>query len=106
MKDHYFHQYNADEDDSQLARFKELRVVPLGCLLGGALVEVAVQAKKDPCGDCPGPRFRCKGRKRSGDQALADVDGAVIFADTTAQLKIKQLQRATEMAQLLEEAFE
>ena len=62
MKPHYFEAGVADEDDAMLVACVRQGWVPPGCLLGGVMVHGLMQASKDPCAACRGPRHRCGGR--------------------------------------------
>ena len=60
LKPHYFEQ--PAPDDGALAQAIAGGLVPPGCALGGAVVQTAALAGRDPCAGCPGPRHRCAGR--------------------------------------------
>jgi hypothetical protein len=62
MKPHYFDQTAADADDMRLSMSIQQGYVPRTCLLGGQIVWSEVQAGRDPCAGCEGPRERCHGR--------------------------------------------
>lgn len=62
MKPHYFYDSEADRDDVLLGMAKMQGYVPQSCLLGGAVVMSEMNAGKDPCAGCNGPRDKCKGR--------------------------------------------
>jgi hypothetical protein len=64
MKPHYFDQPKADEDDMLLMMAKGQSYVPLNCLLGGMFVMSEINAGRDPCAGCEGPRERCLGRPK------------------------------------------
>lgn len=59
---HYFSQDIADFDDWQLGMAKQQGYVPQTCLLGGIVVMSEVNAGRDPCPGCAGPREKCHGR--------------------------------------------
>ena len=66
MKPHYFDQAAPDPDDFALQMAKQQGYIPPGCLLSGQIVLSEVQAGRDPCWGCEGPRAKCGGRpKRS-----------------------------------------
>lgn len=66
MKPHYFDQEKADAGDFMLGMATMQGYVPMTCLLGGPVVMGEVNAGRDPCAGCEGPRDKCKGRpKRS-----------------------------------------
>lgn len=65
MKPHYFDQDRADEDDMYLGMVKMQGYVPQTCLLGGPIVMGEVNAGRDPCAGCEGPRYKCHGRPRT-----------------------------------------
>jgi hypothetical protein len=65
-KPHYFEQAAADEDDILLKMAKGQGYVPNTCLLGGLFAMGEVNAGRNPCWGCEGPRDRCNGKpKRS-----------------------------------------
>ncbi len=64
MKLHYFDQDEADKSDMLLGMAKMQGYVPETCLLGGATVMHEVQANRNPCDRCAGPREKCKGSDR------------------------------------------
>lgn len=70
MKYAYFNQNVPDADDAALAWAIQLAYVPVGCLLGGAIVQLAVTNLTDPCRSCSGPRGRCGGRPQATDVEL------------------------------------
>ena len=73
MKLHYFEQAEADRDDMMLGMAKMQGYVPLGCLLGGAVVMGEVQAGNHPCYGCNGPREKCGGKpKREVNLSMVD----------------------------------
>jgi hypothetical protein len=63
MKLHYFDKERADPD-MRLEMAKHQGYVPQTCLLAGGTVMAEVNAGRDPCAGCQGPRERCKGRPR------------------------------------------
>lgn len=63
MKRIYFGQPSADDDDAALGVAKIMGYVPTTCLLGGAHVWEALDAGRDPCSGCLGPREKCLGRE-------------------------------------------
>lgn len=63
-KPHYFDQPEADVDDRALAMAKMQGYVPKACLLGGLVVMGEVQAGRNPCWGCEGPRERCNGKPK------------------------------------------
>ncbi len=65
MKPHYFDQEKPDADDMSLLMATHQGYVPTGCLLGGIVVMAEINAGRDPCGGCSGPRERCGGRKEA-----------------------------------------
>ncbi len=66
MKQNYFSQPRADEDDELLKRCINEGHVPSSCLLGGVACAGAIKRGSDPCADCPGPRMNCQGRPFGG----------------------------------------
>lgn len=67
---HYFNDsYEASHQDVMLGMAKLQGYVPVGCLLGGAVVMSEVEAGRDPCAGCAGPRHRCGGRPRKDSSA-------------------------------------
>lgn len=62
MKPHYFSQEQADADDWQLRMAIDQGYVPEQCLLGGPVVMSEINAGRDPCAGCAGPREKCVGR--------------------------------------------
>jgi len=61
MQPHYFDKAEADKDDWQLNMAKEQGYVRPTCLLGGAVVMQQINAGKNPCWGCNGPREKCQG---------------------------------------------
>lgn len=69
MKPHYFDQTKADENDAMLGMAIMQGYVKGSCLLGGIVVMREVQAGKNPCWGCNGPREKCGGKpKQSVDR--------------------------------------
>jgi hypothetical protein len=64
MKPHYFQQDSADKDDVSLSMAKGQGYVPMTCLLGGQTVMGLVNAGKNPCHGCEGPREKCGGKPK------------------------------------------
>lgn len=64
MKPHYFNQDKADTDDIGLKMALHQGYVPPKCLLGGMVVMAEMNAGRDPCAGCNGPREKCCGRPR------------------------------------------
>jgi hypothetical protein len=64
MKPHYFDQDKPDADDFQLSMAKHQGYVPPKCLLGGVVAMSEVNAGRDPCAGCNGPREKCAGRPK------------------------------------------
>ena len=64
MRFHYFDVDKAPASDMMLAMSKQQGYVPQTCLLGGTVVWSEVQAGRDPCAGCEGPREKCKGRPK------------------------------------------
>lgn len=62
MKPHYFEQADADQDDMLLGMAKMQGYVPQTCLLGGATVLSEINAGRNPCWGCAGPRDKCGGK--------------------------------------------
>lgn len=104
MKLEYFLQQEADGDDVLLREFKALKVVPIGCLLGGQIVKIAHDQSQDPCERCPGPRARCKGRPRKDrrDGLESDTAAASIFSNSRDAIQLAQIERAQQLQELLE----
>lgn len=71
MKLHYFVQAAPDEDDLLLRDAIARSEVPVGCLLGGAVVSSLVAIGRKPCRSCDGPRARCGGDPRDADDDRA-----------------------------------
>lgn len=67
MKPHYFNQDSADSDDMHLEMAKKQGYVPNTCLLGGAIVMGEVNANRNPCWGCEGPRAKCRGKPKRND---------------------------------------
>lgn len=65
MKPHYFEQAEADSDDFLLSMVKEQGYVPKRCLLGGRVVLSEVNAGRNPCWGCEGPREKCGGEPKA-----------------------------------------
>lgn len=61
---HYFDKDRADDSDFGLSMAKMQGYVPQTCLLGGRVVMSEVNAGKDPCAGCNGPREKCHGRPK------------------------------------------
>lgn len=74
MKPHYFGDPAPDPDDWQLDMAKGQGYVPSGCLLGGAIAMGEVNAGRDPCAGCAGPRARCGGRPERKPAHIQAVD--------------------------------
>lgn len=70
MKMHYFDQDSADPSDMMLAMAIGQGYVPKTCLLGGIVVMDEVNAGRDPCAGCNGPREKCKGRPGKAAPAM------------------------------------
>ena len=64
MKFHYFNQAEADKDDLLLAMVKGQGYVPQTCLLGGQTAMAEVNAGRNPCSGCEGPRDKCGGKPK------------------------------------------
>lgn len=64
MKFHYFEELQADSTDLLLKMAIGQGYVPTTCLLTGRVVMSEVQASRDPCAGCNGPRNRCHGRRK------------------------------------------
>ena len=64
MKLHYFEQAKADVDDVQLEMAKMQGYVPQECLLGGMVVMSEINAGRNPCWGCAGPREKCGGKTK------------------------------------------
>ena len=65
MKPHYFDQDEPDSDDMQLGMAKMQGYVPQRCLLGGRIVMGEVNAGRNPCSGCAGPREKCGGSPKN-----------------------------------------
>ncbi len=63
MKFHYFDQ-SSPGPDMRLEMAKMQGYVPSGCLLSGTVVMSEVNAGRDACAGCEGPRERCGGRPK------------------------------------------
>jgi hypothetical protein len=63
MKLHYFDQDAADQGDIMLGMATMQGYVPKTCLLAGVVVMSEINAGRDPCAGCAGPREKCHGRK-------------------------------------------
>lgn len=61
---HYFDSEKAPDHDFQLGMAKMQGYVPQTCLLGGIIVMSEVNAQRDPCAGCNGPRYKCHGRSK------------------------------------------
>lgn len=72
MKPHYFDQEAADSDDHQLGMAKMQGYVPKKCLLGGAVVMGEINAGRNPCWGCEGPREKCGGKPKR--EAIAPTE--------------------------------
>lgn len=69
MAYHYFDKPEGEPiTDLLLQMGKDQGYVPKTCLLGGIVVMAEVNAGKDPCAGCNGPREKCHGRPRKGQQ--------------------------------------
>jgi hypothetical protein len=66
-KPHYFDRGVPDADDILLEMAKGQGYVPPRCLLGGTVVMHEVNAGRDPCHGCEGPRDKCFGRARTAN---------------------------------------
>ena len=72
---HYFHMDRAPSD-TKLEMAIHQGYVPSTCLLAGVIVWDEVNASRNPCWGCEGPRERCKGKPRRTpevQEALAEV---------------------------------
>lgn len=102
---HYFDQLQADPSDLLLKDAIDRSIVPIGCLLSGALVLMAADLKKDPCGSCSCPRSRCGGRPKTDDAELdtayaeAGVSGLHIADDASRRrmTRLRIRQKLTEL---------
>ncbi len=65
MKMHYFDDDIAPASDIWLSMAKGQGYVPSTCLLSGAMVMAEVNAGRDACAGCNGPREKCHGRRKS-----------------------------------------
>lgn len=61
MKLHYFNQPSPDKDDLALLQARAEKLVPPGCLLGGAVIKTKLATTSKLCSECHGPRERCGG---------------------------------------------
>jgi hypothetical protein len=66
MKPHYFEQPAADPDDMLLGMARMQGYVPQTCLLGGPVVMAEINAGRNPCWGCNGPREKCHGKPKEG----------------------------------------
>lgn len=107
MKEHYFFQRVADQDDRLLERFKAEGKVPPGCLLGGAMVQVQLEQGIDPCSSCPGPRNKCGGRPRGDKGSYLETEEVerMIHQSDLDTITRQQLERAAEVAGLIADYF-
>lgn len=64
MKPNYFDESFADPNDGQLIMAKMQGYVPRDCLLGGVVVWSEVDAGRNPCDGCSGPREKCDGKQQ------------------------------------------
>lgn len=64
MQPHYFDKQEAPQSDMQLGMAKLQGYVPSGCLLGGTVVMSEVNAGRNPCWGCEGPREKCGGKPK------------------------------------------
>jgi len=62
MKPHYFNDEKSDSNDVYLGMAKMQGYVPQSCLLGGMTVMTEINAGRNPCDGCSGPRERCGGK--------------------------------------------
>jgi len=65
---HYFDKESAPASDMLLAMAKGQGYVPTNCLLAGHVVMAEVNAQRDPCAGCAGPRNKCKGRAKRREE--------------------------------------
>jgi hypothetical protein len=64
---HYFDDATGRGEDIMLRMAIDQGYVPSSCLLGGRTVMSEMNAGRDPCAGCEGPREICKGRERRDD---------------------------------------
>ena len=64
MKLHYFDQDEPDNDDIMLGIAKTQGYVPRDCLLGSQVVMSEINAGRNPCWGCNGPREKCHGEPK------------------------------------------